>query len=188
MRLFVAVEIENREVLNRIIEVRNSLPTCINRKALKPVKDENLHITLRFIGEINEEFIPEIIECLKKVEALKPFIIEVKEVGAFPSLSRARVIWVGVGKGSKRLEIIKKLLDPCLNNFAKPERNPYTPHITLARVKGRVNLKCLEELLNSFSNKVFGYSEVRGVKLKKSILKPEGPIYSDIYVAQLKGG
>lgn len=187
MRLFIAVEIENKEALDKIIRVKDAVLSCGNRKSLKPVKNENIHITLRFLGEISDESVPELIECIRRAEAVKKFTIGIKGVGAFPTASRPRVIWVGVSEGAEELRKLKEIMDPCLNHLAKPERNPYTPHITIARVKGRINSECFKGIIESFGNEFFGYSPIRSVKLKRSILRPEGPIYSDVYVAELEG-
>lgn len=187
MRLFTAVEIENKEALNKIIRVKNALLSCGSRKSLKPVEDENIHITLRFIGEVSDESVPELIDCIKNVEAIKKFTIEIKGLGAFPTASRPRVIWVGVGEGAEELRKLKELMDPCITPYAKPERNPYTPHITIARVKGKINSECFRGIIESFGNESFGYSPVLSVKLKRSVLRPEGPVYSDVYVAKLEG-
>ena len=187
MRLFTAVEIENEEALNKIIKVKNAISSCGSRRALKPVEDENVHITLRFIGEVSDESLPEIIECVRSVEAIKSFTIEIRGVGAFPTISKPRVIWVGIDEGAEELRKLKELMDPCLNPYAKPERNPYTPHITIARVKGRINSECFRGIIDAFGNELFGHSTVISVKLKRSILKPEGPVYSDAYVARLEG-
>ncbi len=187
MRAFTAVEIEDMETLSKILDFKSRVVSCSKNRGLKPVEDENIHITLRFLGEVPEDSIPSIIACIKTAEVFNPFNIEVKGVGAFPTLSRPRVIWVGVSAGGEKLKALRDMMEACLKPFAKPDRNEFTPHITVARVKGRVDLACLRDLVESYADFIFGQSPVTEVKLKKSVLRPEGPIYTDVLRVRLKG-
>ncbi|MCD6324455.1 MAG: RNA 2',3'-cyclic phosphodiesterase [Desulfurococcales archaeon] len=187
MRIFTAVEIENRETLSRIIEFKNKLTACFRGRGLKPVEDENIHITLRFIGEVNDSALPDIERCVKKVSTYAPFEISVKGVGAFPNVSRPRVIWVGIEEGGELLKALRQAMEPCLRPYAKPDRTSFVPHITVGRVKGRPDPGCLKQLLEEFEGTVFGRSSVTEVKLKRSFLRPTGPIYADVLTVRLRG-
>jgi 2'-5' RNA ligase len=187
MRVFTAVEIESGEVLSKILKFKSKVASCSQGRGLKPVEDENIHITLRFIGEVPEDSIPAITACVERAESFSPFNIEVRGVGAFPTPSRPKVIWVGVSAGSERLKALRDEMEGCLRPLAKPDRKEFTPHITVARVKGRINLPCLKDLLESYADFIFGQSPVTEVKLKKSILRPQGPIYTDVLRVPLKG-
>ena len=187
VRLFVAVEIENSDVLLRILKVKRYVSSCSKGKGIKPVEDENVHLTLRFIGEVPENLLPEISECVKLASSFPSFTMKILGLGAFPSPSRPRVIWVGVDEGAKKLKELRKQLETCLSRYSKPDRNRFVPHITIARVKGKYDLSCLREILTAYEKHVFGVSSVTQVKLKKSVLRPEGPIYSDVTVVKLEG-
>jgi len=97
------------------------------------------------------------------------------------------VIWIGVGKGAEELKRLKKIMDPCLKPYAKGEKTEFTPHITIARIKGRFNVECFKTIVNAFRDSVFGYTPVTEVKLKKSTLRPQGPVYTDVFTVSLKG-
>lgn len=186
VRLFVAVELENPEVLKRVISFKNYVLSCSKQGGIKGVEDENIHLTLRFIGEVSEGLLPKIYECVKSLENIRRFDMVVAGVGTFPSLSRPRVVWVGVKDGVEELSRLRKLLDACLEKYVKLEREDFVPHITVGRVKGSVDPACLREVLHNYENFNFGASPVTQVKLKRSLLRPEGPIYNDILVVNLK--
>ncbi len=186
VRLFVAVELEEPEVLKKVISFKNSVLACSKQGGIKGVEDENIHLTLRFIGEVPEDLLPKIYECVKNLENISRFNIRVVGVGAFPNLSRPRVVWVGVREGTEELSKLKKLLDACLEKYVRLEKEEFVPHITVGRVKGSVDFTCLKEIVHTYENFNFGTSPVTKVKLKKSVLRPEGPIYNDLLVVNLK--
>ncbi len=187
MRLFTAVEIENAGALSRIVEFRDSVATCFSKGGFKPVQNKNIHITLKFIGEVDEPSLPEIERCMEKVSMHASFEISIEGVGTFPSLSRPRVIWVGVSEGFERLKLLRNTMEPCLRPYAKPDRASFVPHITVGRVKGGVRGECLKEVLEAYRETFFGKSPVTEVKLKRSFLKPSGPEYVDVLTVKLRG-
>lgn len=186
IRLFVAVEIESIESWRRIIEFRNAVIPCSINGGIKPVEDENIHLTLRFIGEVPESYLPRIIECLSVVQNFKKFHIAINGVGAFPSMARPRVVWVGVKDGAEVLREIRESFEGCLKRLAQEDREEFVPHITVARIKGRYKTECLAAVLRKYETEVFGTSPVTQIKLKRSQLTPRGPIYSDVAIFRLK--
>ncbi|MCC6014322.1 MAG: RNA 2',3'-cyclic phosphodiesterase [Desulfurococcaceae archaeon] len=186
LRLFIAVEVEDVEVWRRIIEFRDAVASCSIDGGIKPVEDENIHLTLRFIGEVPETYLPKISECVQLCSNFAEFTMSVRGVGAFPNLSRPRVIWVGVKEGVEVLRSIRNTLERCVKSYAVEDREEFVPHITVARVKGRYRADCLLEYLKSYEDRDFGITRVTQVKLKRSQLTPRGPIYTDLVVARLK--
>jgi 2'-5' RNA ligase len=186
LRLFVAVEVEDVEVWRRIVEFRDAVASCSIDGGIKPVEDENIHLTLRFIGEVPETYLPKISECVQLCSNFAEFTMNVRGVGAFPNLSRPRVIWVGVKEGVEVLRSIRNTLERCVKSYAVEDREEFVPHITVARVKGRYRADCLLEYLKSYEDRDFGITRVTQVKLKRSQLTPRGPIYTDLVVARLK--
>ena len=186
MRLFVAVEIEDPTTLTNIIKFRDSVLACSDNRGFKGVEDDNIHITIRFIGEVPDAYVKDVSKCLERAANIPKFNISVKGVGAFPSLGRPRVIWVGISEGVNHLEKLRNLLEPCLKNYAKPDHAGFKPHITVARVKGRFNRACLAEVMHAYENQEFGSFTVTKVVLKRSILRPQGPLYIDIKSVNLK--
>ena len=185
IRLFIAVEVEDANVLKRIITFRDQVVACARGRGVKAVEDENIHLTIRFIGEVPEALLPSIEKCLDLCASVKKFKVIVKGVGAFPSLSRPRVIWVGVEEGADQFRQLRKILDNCLKDIVSPDKHEFTPHITIARVKGSIDRECLASLISENQDLVFGEYTVTTVKLKRSILRPQGPLYIDLKSVKL---
>lgn len=188
MRLFVAVEIENNEVLRDVIRFRDAIVSCSKGKGIKGVEDENIHLTLRFIGEVPDSYVPQISECVTRASEFTKFQIRIEGVGAFPSVSRPRVLWVGITEGFDKLRSIRSKLEECLRRYAEPDKEEFVPHITVGRVKGSYDPACLKNVISAYENALFGFTQVSKVKLKRSILRPEGPVYTDVTVVDLKDG
>ncbi len=188
MRLFVAVEIEDENVLKGVVGFRDAVVACSRQRGIKGVEAENIHLTLRFIGEVPESYLPQISECVKRAGEYVKFQVRIEGVGAFPSVSRPRVLWVGITEGFDKLRVMRDGLEQCLRSYAQPDREEFVPHITVGRVKGSFDVSCLRNVLASYENLTFGSSQVTQVKLKRSVLRPEGPVYTDVVVVRLKDG
>ncbi len=185
IRVFIAVEINDPSVLDRLSKTRDLL---LESKAdLKPVATENMHITLRFIGEVPIQLVNSICNDLSKI-VFKPFIIRVKGVGVFPSITRPRVIWAGVDKGVEELARLHDIVEKIMRkHHISPQKEKFIPHITLARVKSRRNIPRLIKIIESIADTDFGEVKINRIVLKRSILTSSGPIYSDICDAKAVG-
>ncbi len=184
VRAFIAVEIEDRTTLTNIIKVRDTLTSL--GLDVKPVEDENLHITIRFLGEISTHTIEGIKKILSSIPSImKSFSVTIKGIGAFPSVVRPRVIWVGITDGADELTLIRNTIDKEINrvrlNEVHRDQHGFSPHITLARVRSFKNIERFQKLYNEYQDYLFGISPVTSIKLKQSILTPQGPIYRDIF-------
>ena len=155
---------------------------------LKVVSPEHLHLTLKFLGETEEGLVPEILVALRAACAgLKPVPLRLRGTGAFPSLSRMSVLWLGI-EGAEPLARIVDSLERGLEPLGFPrERRPWTAHLTLARVKGREGLDRARSLLEAHRDETFGEPRVDEIRLKKSVLTPEGPVYSTVEAIRLEG-
>ena len=178
IRTFVAVDIEGEEVLSKIREVQSEI--TLSSARIKLVEPENLHLTLKFLGEVEEGRIPLIVKALgEAVSSFKEFKITLKGVGAFPKVSRPNVIWIGVGDGREKLIELANSVENSLRRVGFPkEKRPYEPHLTIARVKYRSS--DLPTLIRKVEGTFIGDVSVREVRLKKSTLTPKGPIYETL--------
>jgi 2'-5' RNA ligase len=177
-RCFISVDIENERVLDQIARIQSAL--LQTRADLKLVNLSNIHVTLRFLGDVDASMVDLIHEEMKKV-SFSPFELELKGMGAFPSLSRMNVIWVGVGSGLNELRNIFDMLEPGIRKLGfPPDRKGFSPHITIARVRSGRKKDELAGLIMRESNIEFGRITVNHVRLKRSILTPKGPIYSTL--------
>ena len=178
IRSFIAFDIDNELVVRRLSEVQGML---VNAGAdLKLVKPQNIHVTMRFLGNISLSMVDLIHEEMKQI-SFAPFDIELRGLGAFPSLRYARVVWAGILKGVDELVNIFDQLEPRLRRLGfKPDRKGFSPHLTIARVRtGRHKaelIRCVEDL----ADYEFGVINADWLRLKKSVLTPKGPIYTTL--------
>ena len=178
MRTFVAIEVNNNNVLNSIRQVQSEL----NIKA-KPVELHNMHFTVQFLGEVSEEMIRKISDTLNGIE-FSTFSITFTGIGAFPKPNSPRVIWVGVNDGIDELGKLAETIRSKLSDIGFSPDKKFKPHVTIFRVKNKI--ESLTSKLEKFSSYSFGKQEISEIKLKKSELTPNGPIYTDLLVVKGK--
>lgn len=175
-RAFISVDIEPSEAL---VGVLRRLAHA--RADLKTVRPELLHLTLKFLGDAEESQVEEIVRRMASaVVGLQPFKIRLKGMGAFPSMSNIRIIWVGIDDGGP-LERIAALLEASLTDLGfEPDKRGFRPHLTLARTRSPGNMAEVQEILMENAATDYGEYEVDKLLLKKSVLTPSGPIYSTV--------
>jgi len=179
MRTFVAVEIQNNEVLDHIAKLQLDL-----KIKAKPVSKENMHFTLLFLGEIAEEIAPKIIEALKSI-TFSPIQISFGGVGAFPNSRFPRVIWIGVDEtAGQNLVKLAKQVEEKLASLGFKSDKPFKPHLTIFRIKN--NIGDISKELDKLKTIQLGRDTITELKFKKSILTPSGPIYTDLQVVKAK--
>ena len=178
MRTFVAIEVNDQDVLNSIGQVQSEL----NIKA-KPVELHNMHFTVQFLGEISEEMIRKISDVLSSLE-FSPFSISFMGVGVFPKPNFPRVIWIGANEGINELEKLAEMIRTKLSQLGFHPDKKFKPHITIFRVKNKI--EDISNKLEKLSSHSFGKQLIREIKFKKSELTPNGPIYTDLLVVKGK--
>ncbi|MGD0477924.1 MAG: RNA 2',3'-cyclic phosphodiesterase [Nitrososphaerales archaeon] len=178
MRAFVALEISDPRVLDSIAAFQRELSAT--GADLKTVERENLHFTVKFLGEITPGQAREVDERLKRLR-LSSADVEVRGVGAFPSIGRPNVIWAGVlPSHEERVRPIAQEAITVLEGIGERDRRPFTAHATLARVKSARGISELTSVLRSNSDRSFGEVRLVELKLKSSVLGPQGPTYADM--------
>jgi len=182
IRSFIAVDLNDEKVLHNMMEAQQTLSR--SGGDLKLVEPGNIHITLRFLGEIRQELVQDIIEQMKQIQ-FSAFQVEFKGLGAFPDLHRPRVVWVGIEEGAARLSEIFGTLEKGLRTLrVQPDTRGFSPHLTIARVRSGRNREELARIVSEMRDKEFGSIVADSVRLKKSTLTPSGPVYSDLHVLQ----
>jgi len=183
MRAFVALEISDPKVLDSIVAFQRVISAT--GADLKAVERENLHFTIKFLGEIAPSQAREVDERLKRLH-LGRADVEVRGVGAFPSVSRPNVIWAGVPPAhEERVKPIAQGAIASLEGIGESDSRPFTAHVTLARVRSVRGIGELTSVLRSNSDRSFGEVRLAELKLKSSVLGPRGPTYTDIGVYPL---
>ncbi len=173
MRLFVAVfpPPEVRE------EASRTARRLLSDGRIRWSRPENVHLTLKFLGDVDEESLDGLRTVLKDAcAAHAPFEARLAGLGAFPSARRARIIWSGVGTGSEQLRSLAANIDVALSYSGfERETRPYEPHLTLGRVRGQpVSLDLPQEAGNGLLFKI------RRIELIESTLADKGPVYKSI--------
>jgi RNA 2',3'-cyclic 3'-phosphodiesterase len=179
IRSFVSIDLDDEKVLSQVESIMSSLSSLGGD--LKPVERENIHLTLKFLGNVSAAKLDEVRSALAQV-TFPPFSLEIKGAGAFPNLKRMNVIWVGVGEGWSQVELIFEQTEKLLHQLGfSRETRPFSPHISVARVKSGRKRDEIAAFLGHLTNESFGTFSVEGVRLKQSVLSPTGPKYSTLY-------
>lgn len=178
IRSFLAFDIEDQTIVRKLTEVQAMLANT--GADLKLVKPQNIHLTIRFLGDIHPPMVDAIYEEMKQV-SFSPFTVELVGLGAFPKLSYPRVVWAGIRKGADELTNVFEQLEPRLRGLGfKPDTKGFSPHLTIARVRTGRNKVRLAELIRQLEDTQFGAVNAECLKLKKSDLTPRGPIYTTL--------
>ena len=184
IRAFVAIVIsdEVREKLRGVIESLREIDTGV-----KYVKPENVHLTLRFLGYVNEEKVEDIKIALETtLEGIKPFDVSFLGIGAFPNVNAPRVVWAGIREGKEMLHEVRDRLEGNLSRIGiEREGRQYHSHLTVARVKSGRGRDKLVSWLKSNAELEIGSMKASEIVLMESILKKEGPEYSPLKVISL---
>lgn len=175
-RGFIAIDIPTNK---KLLEMENEIKNI--QADLKLVEPENIHVTLKFLGDTDEEKIEEIQEIIKNsVKDIKAFSVKLKGSGVFPNKNYMKVIWVGLENAEKLKEIAEKI-DKKLEPLGfKTEKRGFSAHLTLARVKSSKNKEKLLKIIEKYQDIEFATIDVKSIKLKKSDLTPKGPIYKTL--------
>ena len=173
VRTFVALELSG-EIREQLKEAQQVLRGCSAR--LTFVDPALIHITAKFLGEVDEKRLVEVQDALKNI-AFTPFPVTAGVV-TVNNPRRPHTVWCTIddgGKGVQLLNLIEAALAPL--GFA-PEERRFTPHATVARVKSPD--PSLFTVLSQLRDKTYGSCMVSGMKLKESTLSPQGPVYEDL--------
>lgn len=180
MRTFIAIEIPS-DIKQEMAKVQEQLRhgAAVDAGWTRP---EGIHLTLKFLAEVPEAKIPDIMNALTRAASgTKAFRLELAGVGTFPNPRSARVVWIGVEGDTDQLEKLQVLVEEAMVGLRfERENRKFTPHLTLGRIKfiraREAWLKALEEIkdirLPAF--------EVKAISLMKSELKPTGAVYTEM--------
>jgi 2'-5' RNA ligase len=182
MRLFIAIELSNsiRQKLSKQIE---NLDSILVPSSVRWVKASGIHLTLKFLGETQDDRIEAIKNLLARtVTDFSPFIFHVGEFGCFPNKRRPRVLWVGIQEKSGVLVQLHNRIESEFRQIGfKPENRPFRGHLTLGRIKKNISSDSRKQLasqLNRIHIGDLGSQEVIEITLMRSILRPTGAEYS----------
>jgi 2'-5' RNA ligase len=177
MRAFLAVDLDEK-LEDEVSQVQKRIMGA--NAQLKFVEPENLHFTLKFLGEISDSKVEDIKVMIEnKIVEYEPFKLSIKKTGFFPHSGYIRVLWLGVENTEAYSRMQMDLDEEFLKLGFKKEKS-YIPHLTIARVKGAKNKEALINLIKEMENVYIGDMLVDKLVLKKSELTPVCPIYSNL--------
>lgn len=177
-RLFIATDIAVA-VVERLALLQAELTERLGEDAaVRWVEAPNIHVTLKFLGDVDEALFPMLGEALcELVRPLFPFEVRCCRLGAFPDLEQPRILWAGLDdKGAEVMGLLRQMIERDLSElgFTQDDRD-YLPHLTLGRIRSLASTS-VSELL-SFTDVDFGSSFIKDIVLFESQLHPDGPRY-----------
>lgn len=183
IRAFLAVALES-QVIAKIGDVIERLKPEIPGVRWVPI--DKLHVTLKFLGDIDEALVESIGAALNRQLRLFPrCTINAKGLGVFPGLKRPRILWVGLA-GSQLVSLALKIESALEPMGFVPEARAFTPHLTIGRWRQSATApQSLAQQLNQWQTYDFGPSRIDHVKLIQSVLNPDGASYSELTVIRL---
>jgi 2'-5' RNA ligase len=182
MRVFIAIDIDDK-IRKAIADVQKQLNAKVDIKKsdAKWVEPENIHLTLKFLGEISDEQLEEVKEITNTVaHAHQKFNLDIESVGSFGGRS-AKVVWIGASKGTDELLALQKDLDEQLTlaDFPSEDRE-FSAHLTICRVRNPKAGFKLAEAVGQFAKLKLGVISADAVCVYQSQLTPAGPIYTQL--------
>ncbi len=184
MRTFIAVKIKlNHELKDAI----NVLQRDLREANIKWIDFDNMHLTFKFLGEISDENLPEIMASLEEaVSDVKNFEFLLNGIGVFPTIDNPRILWIGIDK-SRDLENFNEKIQLALKLIGiRDEMRVFTPHLTIGRIRSLNDLKITKEELNrKFGDRkqIIRCTELR---LYESMLTKKGSVYNILKSFKLK--
>ncbi|RLI97501.1 MAG: RNA 2',3'-cyclic phosphodiesterase [Candidatus Aenigmatarchaeota archaeon] len=183
MRLFIALDI-TEDIRERACEIIEDLKStgC----DAKFTEKENLHMTLKFLGEVREEDVKAIENATENaIKGIEPFMLSVEGMGYFGNPKNIQTLWINTKEGREVLMKLAKRLNFALDHIRHEGREP-KPHLTLGRIRSGRNRDKLLEAIDKNKDLKLGNMEVNEIKLKKSVLSNEGPTYTDLKAFTLR--
>jgi len=178
IRSFIAFDLESEAVRKKLAAVQKLLAET--GADLKLVEPQNIHITVRILGDITPATAEKIFTEMQQVQ-FTLFNVQIKGLGAFPDLRYPRVVWAGITEGADQLRIVFNQLEPRLRSLGfAPDPKGFSPHLTIARVKTGINKAQLSDFIAENANYDFGTIKAECLRLKRSDLTPRGPVYSTL--------
>ena len=186
IRVFIAIPLDGslHTTLTEVVE-----KFALSKASVKWVAPENTHVTLKFLGSVDDEKdLPGVFAaCERAAEGFAPIELEMRAVGCFPDMNRPRVVWLGIEKGAEQVERLQKKVENELQRigFEREERG-FTAHLTIGRVKSQKGINNLCRLLEEDRNVFIGSMRANKISVMKSKTLPTGAVYTELKAIPLK--
>jgi len=177
-RIFIALKVEPSAAFLKLI---STLKSALSIDSIKWTNPENIHLTLAFLGDTEENIIENINSMLKeKCTGSGNFELVIKGFGVFRSISDPRILWTGISHSGKLLQLNEIVINGLKDLKIKLEERPFKPHLTLGRIKQVNDKETLRSLIEQFENTEIQIVPVNEVILYESILMASGPVYKTL--------
>ena len=188
IRAFIAIDL-SPEIQERLDDVISQLKERLPDISVRWVSARKVHLTLKFLGDISTSNLEMLYEIIRR-EAVEQssFELSVGNLGAFPSVKRPRVIWVGIEAPSELYTLQKGIENESAHLGYARERRSFSPHLTIGRVSRNASSSEVRSLSNVLSNCKVGFlgaTRVSAVHLYRSDLRPDGAVYTQLFCADL---
>ncbi len=184
MRTFIAFDItaETRAALRAVQKSLSKL------NAVRWTNPASVHLTMKFIGDVPDSHLPDVLAAMRHcVAGVPPLDVNVRGLGCFPSPARPRILWAGVEGSVDPLRQISSCLNTTLADLGVPPDNKgFRPHVTVGRVRGRVDSDALDAALGQFARHDFGQNTLSELVLYMSELAPSGARYTKMGAVPLE--
>ena len=179
IRCFIAIEIPET-IQNQLARIQATLRNQIQKASW--VKPGNIHLTLKFLGDVDPDDLESIGEAIERVASRhRNFSLHIGGLGAFPNLARPRVMWTGVKAGGERVAALAQDINVALGDCGFPiDTKRFNPHLTIARLKERINLRPYTNQYHQYDRIDGAEMSVKTISLIQSQLHPTGAIYSTL--------
>jgi 2'-5' RNA ligase len=191
IRAFIAVELTD-DLRRALRSMQRQLQTAPGASAVRWVAPENIHLTLKFLGNMDAARVTELSAALQTaVAGAAPFTLALRGLGCFPNTRRPNVIWVGVEGAVGEVAALAVRIEQAAAALGYPlEDRPFSPHLTVGRIKREArsdDRAVIGRAVESFPATELGVLRAEDVRLIKSDLRPDGPLYTTLATAPLGG-
>ena len=191
IRAFIAIDLPP-DVQNCLAQISEELIDQLGEKSVRWVPVENIHLTLKFLGDVSLNNLDVLKEILSSETATqKPIEISIGRLGAFPKVRRPRVIWVGIEAPPELLALQRSIEGRTIKVGYPPDERDFSPHLTLGRVSRTASPEDVRKIGDVLSTSLVGFlgaAWVKAIHLYKSDLQPSGAVYSKMFTAPLGEG
>ena len=176
IRIFIALELPE-EVKKEILEIQRQL--VIKDAKIRWVSKENTHLTLKFLGGVEESLMPNIYETINRAsKSFNSFQLNLSNAGLFPNKGRPKIIWAGIGGRTSELESLSENCDSAMHRIGfKRENRKFKPHVTIGRIKSLSDAEDLSQRLNDLEVDPIEF-EAAKINIIKSDLTSSGAVYT----------
>lgn len=182
-RLFAAIKIHPSA---QYISLFNEISSSLRHEHIKWVEPENMHLTLKFLGETDEAKIPALCQALESAAAQsKPFTMKIANTGIFGSHYDPKILWFGIEPQGELENLARNIFTELAKCGWEADRQNFVPHLTIGRIRKLKDKPLFQHIISQYNAVEIQEENVKEITLYESILRHEGPLYLNVFSAKL---